>query len=404
MKMGSPTEEFVARPQAVKQNAPLEAPEGVANLPTSPPKARSGAGLPFVSVCTPTFNRRPFIQTMFTMFTNQTYPKDRLEWIIVDDGTDKISDLVLSSGIPQIRYFDVGEKLPLGAKRNLMHTYCRPESEFIVYMDDDDYYPPERVAHAVGMLMKHPEALCAGASELYIVFKGLKEPGSITLYQAGPYSKQHATAGTFAFRRTLLREQRFEDSASLAEEKVFLRNYTVPFVQLDPLKTILVFSHEHNTFDKRKMLENPHPQYFKESPRSVAEFIRGCGAGGNEESVHRFFVRDIDALLRAYEPGRPMHKPDVLVQMRNIEAERQRTMRETHTKQQQELMETRVVVDRGDGSPPQSLSLHECARLLQTQHNIILELTQKCKRLETQLDAQARSKNAVVESLPAINV
>ena len=37
---------------------------------------------PLVSVCTPTFNRRPFIQTMFQCFKNQTYPKDRIEWII----------------------------------------------------------------------------------------------------------------------------------------------------------------------------------------------------------------------------------------------------------------------------------------------------------------------------------
>ena len=49
---------------------------------------------PFVSICTPTFNRRPFIPIMFECFKNQTYPKDRMEWIIVDDGTDKIQDLI----------------------------------------------------------------------------------------------------------------------------------------------------------------------------------------------------------------------------------------------------------------------------------------------------------------------
>ena len=31
---------------------------------------------PFVSVCTPTFNRRPFIPTMFECFKNQDYPYD----------------------------------------------------------------------------------------------------------------------------------------------------------------------------------------------------------------------------------------------------------------------------------------------------------------------------------------
>ena len=66
---------------------------------------------PFVSICTPTFNRRPFIETMFECFRNQTYPKEKMEWIIVDDGTDKIEDLILQSNLPQIRYFKIKKKM-----------------------------------------------------------------------------------------------------------------------------------------------------------------------------------------------------------------------------------------------------------------------------------------------------
>ena len=77
--------------------------------------------LPLVSVCTPTFNRRPFIQNMFECFRNQDYPKSKIEWIIVDDGTDKIHDLVKAANIPQIKYYEVNNKMPLGAKRNFMH-------------------------------------------------------------------------------------------------------------------------------------------------------------------------------------------------------------------------------------------------------------------------------------------
>ena len=203
---------------------------------------------PIVSVCTPTFNRRPFIPIMFECFRNQDYPKDRIEWIIVDDGTDKIKDLVETSGISQIKYFELPEKMALGAKRNFMHEKTR--GSILVYMDDDDYYPPERVEHAVERLMTHPNALCSGSSEIYVYFKHIQK-----MIQCGPYAPNHATAGTFAFKRELLSQSRYEDHAALAEEKAFLKNYTIPFVQLDPLKSILVFSHEHNTFDKRKLLE-----------------------------------------------------------------------------------------------------------------------------------------------------
>ena len=67
----------------------------------------------------------------------------------------------------------------------------------------------------------------------------------------------HATAGTFAFKRKLLDQTKYDDEAELAEEKAFLKNYTVPLVQLDPLKSILCFAHQYNTFDKKKVIKKP---------------------------------------------------------------------------------------------------------------------------------------------------
>ena len=77
--------------------------------------------LPLVSLCTPTFNRRPFIKTMFKCFLHQDYPMDLIEWIIIDDGTDPIEDLIKEANIPQIKYFKYDTKMPLGKKRNIMH-------------------------------------------------------------------------------------------------------------------------------------------------------------------------------------------------------------------------------------------------------------------------------------------
>jgi glycosyltransferase involved in cell wall biosynthesis len=270
--------------------------------------------LPFVSVCTPTYNRRPFIPTMLECFRNQTYPKDRMEWIIVDDGTDKIKDLIKGADIPQIRYYELPEKITLGAKRNLLHEKSR--GSIIVYMDDDDYYPPERVAHAVEVLSANKTALCAGSSELYLYFKHIHK-----MYQFGPYGPTHATAGTFAFKRELLAHTRYNDSACLAEEREFLKEYTIPFVQLDPLKTILVFSHAHNTFDKRRLLENANPTYVKESDKTVDMFIRFT----DEAKIKRFFLKDIDAKLGAYGPGAPEMKPDVVQQTLELEDKRKNT-------------------------------------------------------------------------------
>ena len=43
-------------------------------------KKVSANGKPFVSVCTPTYNRRLFIPNLIRCFQSQTYPKEIMEW------------------------------------------------------------------------------------------------------------------------------------------------------------------------------------------------------------------------------------------------------------------------------------------------------------------------------------
>jgi len=285
---------------------------------------------PFVSVCTPTFNRRPFIPTLIKCFDNQDYPKDRMEWIIVDDGTDKIEDVV--ADLPLVKYFKFDEKMPLGKKRNIMHQKSR--GSIIVYMDDDDYYPPERVSHAVEMLVKHPEALCAGSSEMYIYFKDTDQ-----MIQFGPYGPKHATAGTFAFRKEMLREHTYNNHACLAEEREFLKGYTVPFVQLDPMKAILVFSHRHNTFDKRTLLNDPFSDVMRLSDKTVGDFIKDTDA--DSKSITDFFM-NLENVLIEYPPGEPEMKPDVVKETQMLVKKRDEMKQnaiEQHRNQQQKQQE-----------------------------------------------------------------
>ena len=274
---------------------------------------------PFISICTPTFNRRPFIPMMIKCFEHQTYPKDKIEWIIVDDGADKIEDLV--THIPQVKYFKFDEKMTLGKKRNICNE--KSSGEIIIYMDDDDYYPPERFSHAVDMLVRNPKALCAGSSALYIYFKHIQK-----MYQFGPYGDKHSTAATFAFRRELLSKTAFTEDSSVAEERNFLKNYTIPFVQLDPRKSIVVFSHNHNSFDKKTLLDTiPNPT-IHETDVKPEDIVK-------EKDILKFFMEDIEELLNNYEPGKPDNKPDVTKQLEEIKEKREKMMKEEMEKQRQ---------------------------------------------------------------------
>jgi glycosyltransferase involved in cell wall biosynthesis len=324
--------------------------------------------LPFVSICTPTFNRRPFFPVLFQMFKNQTYPKNRMEWIIVDDGTDKVEDIVKQSGIPQIKYVSLDEKMTLGKKRNLMHSYCK--GSIIIYVDDDDYFPPERVSHSVEKLLTSKNGeMIAGSSELYLYFK------DIGMYKFGPYGDNHATAGTFAFKKELLENTAYDNDSCLAEEKHFLKGYTIPMIQLDSTNTILVFPHEHNTFDKNTLLTNGASIHIL-SDKTVENFIKG----ENEENIRNFFIKEMHQILKEYNQGNPIMKPDVLKQL-NVMKQQKDEMEEKMQNEKREFDEFinkypqySPIVIKQENKSDIILTNAQTAQILQEQQNLIQEL------------------------------
>lgn len=228
-------------------------------------KKTSSVGKPFVTVCTPTYNRRNFIPALIKCFEHQTYPGELLQWVVVDDGSDPVGDLF--EGVNGVEYYRSEERMSLGLKRNFMHS--KASGEILVYMDDDDYYPPDRVLHAVQKLSSNPNILMAGSSIMHMYFKDLNK-----IYRFGPYGPNHATAATFAFKRELLNFTSYDDDALVSEERFFLKGYTIPMVQLESKRTILVFAHSQNTYDKRQLLVNPNARLVRETKFSPSVFIK----------------------------------------------------------------------------------------------------------------------------------
>jgi glycosyltransferase involved in cell wall biosynthesis len=203
-----------------------------------------------VSVVTPTYNRRRFIPTLIQLYRNQTYPKEKMEWIILDDGRDKVADLFQEAAktIPNLRYIPYDEKLRIGAKRNRLNQEAN--GSIIVAMDDDDYYAVERVEAAVKAFKKNPQVELAGSTIIYMYYTDIK-----TIYKLGPYNPNHATNGTMAWRSSYAKTHTYDENVLFAEEKSFLEDYKHPMIQLDPFKVMLVMSHSENTFDKKKLRE-----------------------------------------------------------------------------------------------------------------------------------------------------
>lgn len=225
------------------------------------------ANFPFVSVITPTYNRRKFIPSLIKMYLSQTYPKERMEWIVYDDGDDKVEDEFLKHKILNLRYIYSAEKKTIGAKRNLLNQEAK--GDIIVAMDDDDYYFPERVYSAVTAFKNRPKYELAGTSEIYMYYSDSKE-----IYRLGPYNPNHATNGTMAWKKSYAKTHEYDEYVTHAEEKSFLENYVHPMIQLDPMKVMLVMSHSANTFDKKKMREDTNNPFVKKTSMKLKDIIK----------------------------------------------------------------------------------------------------------------------------------
>ncbi len=237
------------------------------------------ASRPFVSVLTPTYNRRLFLPAILECYLSQTYPKDRMEWLIYDDGEDSVQDFFeahIKPKVPTARYIRSETKLKIGAKRNRLNAEAK--GDILVAMDDDDFYPPERVEHAVIALNRDRKVQLAGCSILYMYYFDTGE-----IYQFGPLHGRHATNGTFAIRKEYAKTHFYDETVTHAEEKSFLEDYKHPMIQLDPLKVMLVMAHSSNTFDKRPMRDQKRNPLMKLTTMKLKSFIR-------KESQRNFYL------------------------------------------------------------------------------------------------------------------
>jgi O-antigen biosynthesis protein len=103
---------------------------------------------PMVSCIMPTHNRREYIRQALFYFERQQYPNREL--IIVDDGEDKVADLIPPEDL-RIRYVALPEQISIGAKRN--HACQLARGDIIAHWDDDDWYAPHRLVHQIAPLL-----------------------------------------------------------------------------------------------------------------------------------------------------------------------------------------------------------------------------------------------------------
>jgi glycosyltransferase involved in cell wall biosynthesis len=251
-----------------KKTAPAKKQE----IPSLEP-AKRGTARPFVSVICPTYNRRQFLPNLIHQFNYQTYPQNYMELIILDDSPASNADIIPKQS--NIKYTHFPEKLILGKKRNLINSMAT--GDIIVCFDDDDYYSPERVAHAVNKLQSTKFQI-AGSSIIHIFYPKLDK-----ILEFGPYAPYHGTNGTMAYTKKYLKTHSYLDDKTQAEEAHFTNNFSEPMAQLDPHKVMLCIAHNKNTVEKDQFLNQGKTtsmkmqKFFKINDKYMIEYLKDLG-------------------------------------------------------------------------------------------------------------------------------
>jgi glycosyltransferase involved in cell wall biosynthesis len=133
---------------------------------------------PLISILTPVFNQRSYIEQTVSSVLNQTY--QNWEWIIVDDGsTDGTGEIIRSFKDGRIRYA-CQERAGLA---NLTKTYNRAltmcAGSYIAMLDGDDYWPDYKLALQVenfnspDIVLSYGESILVNKNGKKILYRNL---------------------------------------------------------------------------------------------------------------------------------------------------------------------------------------------------------------------------------------
>lgn len=228
-----------------------------------------------ISIVTPTLkSREKCLFILAEIISQQTYVSKIKEWVIVSGDSEwnnlEFDEMILNlkKKIPEtISIISAYVDSEFMTKMN-WHNDCLEEDidsignlrnvsnklsngDYIVCMDDDDYYPKSRVENTINSLRNSPK-LVAGCSNHLIYDADLK-----SVFQFKKVHHNHSLNNALAYKKKyLLNGNHYDTTKRNGEEKSFLNDFSSEMIQLDPLKTVVQLIHSDNTFNKRQILIN----------------------------------------------------------------------------------------------------------------------------------------------------
>jgi Glycosyl transferase family 2 len=245
------------------------------------PPALSPEDAPAISIVTLLYNRRKFFDLACHNIMISDYPKDKIEWIIVEDSDDPAEDAsdrviaVAEKSAPlKMVYVPLKKRTPVAAKRNI--GVERATAEIILMMDDDDHYPETSLRRRVAWLTRHPwspQAVACTTIACYDLNRG------ISAVNTPPYGLplgQRLSEATLAFYKSWWQSVRFESTVQVGEGESIVAGREQDVLEMPPQQIIVAFSHGKNTSHRRiPSSEDVKPGCFWGFPPQFLQFIHG---------------------------------------------------------------------------------------------------------------------------------
>ena len=237
---------------------------------------------PPISVITLIYNRRKFFDLARHNMILTDYPKNKIQWVIVDDSdnleeqaSDKIIQTQNQFTDMDVLYVPLLKKTPISQKRNI--GIERSNNDIILFMDDDDHYPETSFRRRVAWLTKHPfikpKAVACTTIACYDLIKG------VSAVNCPPFDiplGQRISEATLTFYKSWYTERKFEANIQVGEGESFVTSRESDVLEIPPQQIIVAFSHGKNTSSRRiPASDGVEPSCFWGFPKEYLVFIHG---------------------------------------------------------------------------------------------------------------------------------
>lgn len=245
-------------------------------LPRHMPPLLNVDDCPPISIITLVRNRPQFIQNACLNLLSSDYPREKMEWVVVDDSdpdqspSNRVLQFEQLFAPGKVTYIPLPSQRTIGYKRNL--GVKKAKHDILLMMDDDDHYPSTSFRRRVAYLLKGRQRYECATCTMIAMYDLQKGVSGVNVPPYALSLGQRCSEATLTFTREFWQARKFAD-VSMAEGEAFLTGRESQVVEMPPQQIIVAMSHGTNT--SRRQMPDAKPGCFWGFDRPFLEFLHG---------------------------------------------------------------------------------------------------------------------------------